>query len=605
MADKDFKVKTGLDLPAPLPVLEGGTGQTTLNNALNAMLPLQTGNSGKILSTDGTNTSWASGGSGVSTSGGSEIIVSSGSTIPLTITNAGTGNSFVVNDEASDTTPFIISNSGNIGVGGTPNTGAKVLFDLTGSATSAAATGVGAIQINQSGVTTLAGTAGLEFKASTASSGYGTKIVGYDDGSLVIGQRSNSATWTERMRIDATTGNVGIGTASPIAPMHLAGTSSPMMVFDYYASNASSSLFLGRKARGTIASPTAILSGDSITAVAGRGYGATAFATSSNGLIGMFAAENFTDTAQGSYITFETTPTGSTTRTERMRIDSAGQVGIGGVPSASVLRLGKAITGATSAYGVIQNGAIQSDVTANAFSFFSGVSTAAAAFTLVAQYGYYAAGTAVGAGSTITNQIGFQVASSHNTGTNNFGFSSAIAASGWNNYNFYAGGTAPNYFAGNVGIGTTNPSTKLDVVGTVNATAVTAGGVAVPTISSTDTLSNKTLTTPKITLTYSAKTSAYTFASGDEGNLFSMNAATAQQFNIPTDATFNFAVGTQFNVFWITGAGQPTIGAVTPGTTSVISTGASSAIPKLRAFNAGATIVKLAANSWIVFGDIA
>ena len=104
---------------------------------------------------------------------------------------------------------------------------------------------------------------------------------------------------------------------------------------------------------------------------------------------------------------------------------------------------------------------------------------------------------------------------------------------------------------------------------------------------------------------YTAKTAAYTFVSGDEYNLFSMNAATSVQFNIPTDATYNFAVGTEFNVFWITGAGQPTIGAVTPGTTTVISTGATSATPKLRVANSGATIKKLAANSWIVFGDLA
>ena len=125
-----------------------------------------------------------------------------------------------------------------------------------------------------------------------------------------------------------------------------------------------------------------------------------------------------------------------------------------------------------------------------------------------------------------------------------------------------------------------------------------------------ETLTNKTLTTPvltnpKITLTYSAKTAAYTFVSGDEGNVFSMNNASTTQFNIPTDATFNFAIGTQFNVFWLTGAGQPTIGAVTPGTTTVISTGATSATPKLRVANSMATCLKIAANSWIVIGDIA
>ena len=104
---------------------------------------------------------------------------------------------------------------------------------------------------------------------------------------------------------------------------------------------------------------------------------------------------------------------------------------------------------------------------------------------------------------------------------------------------------------------------------------------------------------------YTAKTATYTIASGDEFNLFSMNNAATQQFNIPTDATFNFAVGTEVNFFWITGAGQPTIGAVTPGTTTVISTGATSATPKLRVANSAATCIKLAANSWLVVGDIA
>jgi hypothetical protein len=104
---------------------------------------------------------------------------------------------------------------------------------------------------------------------------------------------------------------------------------------------------------------------------------------------------------------------------------------------------------------------------------------------------------------------------------------------------------------------------------------------------------------------YTAKTDNYTIASGDEFNLFSMNAATDKEFRIPTDATFNFAVGTEVNFFWITGVGQPKIVAVTPGTTAVISTGATSASPKLRLANSAATCIKLAANSWLVVGDIA
>jgi hypothetical protein len=143
-----------------------------------------------------------------------------------------------------------------------------------------------------------------------------------------------------------------------------------------------------------------------------------------------------------------------------------------------------------------------------------------------------------------------------------------------------------------------------------NATAVpsdaTKAPLASPTFTGTVTIpTGAVITAPKIGCTYTAKTAAYTFVSGDEGNMFSMNNAASVQFNIPTDATFNFAIGTEFTVFWITGAGQPTIGAVTPGTTTVISTGATSATPKLRVANSGATCKKIAANSWIVFGDLA
>lgn len=52
-------------LPAPLPIADGGTGQSTANAALNALLPSQSGQSGKVLSTNGANASWASDVSGI------------------------------------------------------------------------------------------------------------------------------------------------------------------------------------------------------------------------------------------------------------------------------------------------------------------------------------------------------------------------------------------------------------------------------------------------------------------------------------------------------------------------------------------------------------
>ena len=153
---------------------------------------------------------------------------------------------------------------------------------------------------------------------------------------------------------------------------------------------------------------------------------------------------------------------------------------------------------------------------------------------------------------------------------------------------------------------TTDVLTNKDLTSGTNTFPTTLATLASPTFTGTVTIpAGAVISAPKINSTYTAKTASYTFASGDEGQLFSMNNAATQQFNIPTDATFNFAVGTEIDMFWTTGAGQPTVGAVTPGTTTVVSTGATSATPKLRVALSGATAKKLAANSWIVFGDIA
>lgn len=44
---------------SPTPIANGGTGQSTVTAALNALLPAQSGNNGRYLQTDGTNVVWA------------------------------------------------------------------------------------------------------------------------------------------------------------------------------------------------------------------------------------------------------------------------------------------------------------------------------------------------------------------------------------------------------------------------------------------------------------------------------------------------------------------------------------------------------------------
>jgi hypothetical protein len=57
-----------ITLAGTLNIANGGTGQTTANTAFNALAPSQTSNSGKYLTTDGSNTSWATVVSGASLS---------------------------------------------------------------------------------------------------------------------------------------------------------------------------------------------------------------------------------------------------------------------------------------------------------------------------------------------------------------------------------------------------------------------------------------------------------------------------------------------------------------------------------------------------------
>jgi hypothetical protein len=101
-----------------------------------------------------------------------------------------------------------------------------------------------------------------------------------------------------------------------------------------------------------------------------------------------------------------------------------------------------------------------------------------------------------------------------------------------------------------------------------------------------------------------AKTADYTAASGDEyQQLVQMNKATAIAFNIPTDATYDFAIGTAITVLNI-GVGDCTISAVTSGTTTVLSAGAVAASPVLEQYKT-AVCIKTAANAWYVVGGIA
>jgi hypothetical protein len=108
-----------------------------------------------------------------------------------------------------------------------------------------------------------------------------------------------------------------------------------------------------------------------------------------------------------------------------------------------------------------------------------------------------------------------------------------------------------------------------------------------------------------VAFTLNAQTgTTYTAVSTDQYQvLVTMDNASANTFYIPTDATYNFPVGTAITVY-MKGAGVTTITATTPATTTVVSAGAAAGSPVLARYKS-AVCVKLAANSWVVLGSVA
>jgi len=119
----------------------------------------------------------------------------------------------------------------------------------------------------------------------------------------------------------------------------------------------------------------------------------------------------------------------------------------------------------------------------------------------------------------------------------------------------------------------------------------------------TETLTNKTLTSPKINLGINAQTgTTYTFVLADDGKFVTASNASAITVTIPPISSVAYPVGAQLNIVQ-KGAGQVTF-AQGAGVT-IRSTGATATAPKLRVQYSSATCVHEGSDIWYVVGDIA
>ena len=241
---------------------------------------------------------------------------------------------------------------------------------------------------------------------------------------------------SERMRLD-TSGNLGIGTASPV-------TTFGKNLTLYNDANT-----------GTVASNAYLLvqslnrNGVVEIASSATGVGGLNFSTTPGTPLAGIAAE-----VGNSALLFRSGGT-----TERMRIDSSGNVGIGGTAEAYTKTglYGTLPTNSAISIGFRNAATVPSGSTSGAYGYNNNLITQAASFTLSDYYHFFAYQNTIGSGSSITNQYGYYVDATLTGATNDYGFYSNIASAA-NRWNFYAAGTADNYFAGNTGVGAVPPS---------------------------------------------------------------------------------------------------------------------------------------------------
>jgi hypothetical protein len=170
----------------------------------------------------------------------------------------------------------------------------------------------------------------------------------------------------------------------------------------------------------------------------------------------------------------------------------AGKLGIGNSSlTGYTLKVTGGLDDASVVSGIASVGTVKTATPTSAYMFNSSPVIDSTATSMATMIGYNAGQSTYSV--TPTSNIGFNVATSMIGGTNNYGFYSQIAA-GTGRWNFYASGTALNYFAGNILRSQPTPSTA-------DSTAtITVAQIATRIITST-TAAAVSMTLPTGTLT--------------------------------------------------------------------------------------------------------
>ena len=164
-----------------------------------------------------------------------------------------------------------------------------------------------------------------------------------DDTTQFIGTTTDSdlvfkANNTELLRLDSTTGYMGVNNSSPQSRFDIIETNETdprgITITQYTATGGFGAMQVNRAARGTPASPLPLLSGDEIVVIGGLARHSTGWGSVWQAAIRFFQDEAPTATTLGQRMEFWTTPNGSAgggPRYKRLTVGSSGRILLGDI----------------------------------------------------------------------------------------------------------------------------------------------------------------------------------------------------------------------------------------------------------------------------------
>ena len=240
-------------------VANGGTGATSANAAFNAMAPTQTNNSGKYLTTDGTNTSWGAVASTlpttVNTSSNYNIVMATGQNLAL-VTGTGNGGT------AATLNPY----TGQMNVSGITAQGYGVTSPIYASTPQSLTSG-STISWNPTlglnANVTLDQNSTLNFSSTPPSGSYGTLVITQD------------ATGGRSITLPSTTNKILGSTSTTSIALSTAAGAKDILNFYYDGTNCYWNIGQGYGTAATSASTNLATSVTGTLAVGNGGTGAT------------------------------------------------------------------------------------------------------------------------------------------------------------------------------------------------------------------------------------------------------------------------------------------------------------------------------------------